>query len=67
MFTQEEKAFKADHYFLILREDGSEITVNLAIFENEKEIIENYPEIAKLIKFEALGIKPGVMPPSAKF
>jgi len=66
MSTREAIVSKIDHRFLILTESGEEIPVDLEQFEEEKAISQNFPELVKLINFEILGKKTGIVPPSIR-
>ena len=64
MSEREEIVAKIQHRFLILKEDGREIPINLETFPEKEQIREDFPELARLIDFEVLGKKPGTPPPS---
>jgi len=66
MNKKEEEAPKIKHRFLVLKENGEEIDINLGTFNQQKEIRDNFPALVNLINFEVLGKKPGVAPPSIK-
>lgn len=64
MSKREEIAEKIQSRFLILKEDGLEVPINLEAFPEEERTRQDFPELAKLIDFEVLGKKPGTPPPS---
>lgn len=64
MSKREEIAAKIEHRFLILKEDGEELPIDLERFGQDENIRANFPELAKLVNFEVLGKKPGTPPPS---
>ncbi len=66
MKTREEIAGNIDSKFFVLTQDGDEIPINLSMIDTEKDFLEAYPELVKVIKFEVLGEKPGKVPPSVQ-
>lgn len=62
--ARDEIAASITHRFIILTQQGQEFPIDLDTFEQQKELVEQFPELAKLIKFEVLGIKPCAPPPS---
>lgn len=64
MENREEIVSKIEHRFLVLTTEGEEIPINLDAFDAQKEIMEKFPDLTKVINFEVLDRKPGIAPPS---
>lgn len=64
--SREEKVANIQSKFIVLSQDGQEYPIKLDALEEQKELMEKFPELVKLINFEILSKKPGVPPPSIK-
>jgi len=66
MSNRDEKNAEIQHRFLVLTKEGREIPISLDKTGGQAEIENEFPALAKLIKFEVLSQKPGEEPPSIK-
>ncbi len=66
MNDREKIVAEINHRFILLKENGEEIPINLDMINQQTQIKKDFPELVKLINFEVLGKKPGIIPPSIK-